>query len=180
MNEEQYSDLVAADARNNTTAKQYQLLRSDLERWKDELVHLMSKIDGQLTGKRAELYLQRRRLHATEAELVALNAELAERAARAGAEFTPLTTIDDSQWVQIKAEHEQWRVGSLRFKRALADRLAECKRLRRERNGAEGAEVIRLRRAIETHKSELITDNDAYSDADEDLWAVLDTITGPG
>lgn len=180
MNNEEFSSLVASDARNNASARQYQFLRSaeTLDRWRDELVRLMGTIDGQLTGKKAELFFQRRRLGATDEQLRQINAELVERS---GDDFVPVGALDEAGWVQIKAEHEQWRTGALRFKRALADRLAECRRLRREQAAekAKHDEVIRLRRAIETHKSELV-DTEEFGDIDQSLWSVLDTITEPG
>lgn len=161
VGEEEFEAAVNADVRGTTNADTKAALRQPdvLDRWHDTLLHLKRNVEAQLTSNRATLL-----------------ADQAE-ALRGG---------DTVRWVQIKAESEQWRQRSIRFKNGVEERLREAKRLRRalstetytakvldDRDRAI-ARCLTLADAIAAHKAAVLSSPDEPDDSiDDKLWSVL-------
>lgn len=166
MNPEEFNQLVSADVRwidpatasperpvkNNITDAQRQWLRQpeNLDEWYDELTRMLRKIDSQQSSRRAERYTKR-------------------------LQFEDMGPKGRRKWLEYVAAEEQWRSGSLRFKRGVEDRLVECKALKRQRTPIqktdEQIEIIRLRTAIAAHKQAF--DMEDASPEDRELWRTI-------
>jgi plasmid maintenance system antidote protein VapI len=156
---EEFEAAVNADVRGTASIDTQMALRQPecLDRWHDMLLHLKRNVEAQLTSNRASL--------------------LAEQAER-------LAAGDTIGWIKSKAESEQWRQRSIRFKNGVEERLREAKRLRngrgesmvtsitRDRDKAI-AKLVTLEEAISAHKAAVLADAEDPDTIDDRLWSVL-------
>jgi hypothetical protein len=157
---EEFEAAVNADIRGTANPDTKAALRQPevLDQWHDTLLHLKRNVEAQLTSNRATLL-------ADQADLLARG--------------------DTIGWIKAKAEAEQWRQRSVRFKNGEEERLREAKRMRRARDLGEWehrsiderdrafAKVATLRDAIAAHKAAVLADAEDPDSVDDRLWSVL-------
>lgn len=147
---EEFQDLVAQDVRHRLDDDRGQWLRSPgvIDDWYDALVALIRSVDLQFAGKKAEKEQKRIEL----------------------ADFP-------REWDEYIVSVASWKVKTIRFKQAIEERIAECRKLRRtavpkDLVSLDGVNL--LIHAIEEHKHRLDEDEEMLDDsADEELWDVL-------
>lgn len=100
-----------------------------------------------------------------EAQMISKRAELAVSYVQA------LDTGDMTNYLKERAVMLTWRQGACRFRNGLEDRIAEAKAI--QENNA--LSFMTLRQAIITHKEAILADPDDGTDADGELWKVLDS-----
>lgn len=104
---EEFTALVAKDVRNECSDTEMDKLESDLRGWKNELHHLMRDVDVQLAAQKA-------------------------RMSRKRAELMDPDKL--GEWLEFKANEDKWRVGAMRFKVSVEDRMLYVKTLMAEKN----------------------------------------------
>lgn len=155
-NSSEFADLVIADVKGelNNQPERQQELRStvNLDQWHDELLSLLRSIDFQLTSHRSNRIIKRNQM---------LNAD------------------NIQGWRKYEEESAKWRIGAVRFKRQIEERLTEVKALRRNLHNttlrdalAERDNMIEL---IRVHREQVNAeyDDETSADPDQELWKVL-------
>lgn len=102
-----FNNLVAKDVRGECTAGERAVLESNIREWLDELNILARDVEIQLAAQKA-------RMTAKQAELLEVGSAI--------------------EWLEYKAEEENWTVKSLRFKASVERSIREVKTLRAQTN----------------------------------------------
>lgn len=171
LTERDFYNIVDRDVRGRLESGLARKLRDPLviERWYQTLLRMKKTVEGTIAAKKAETRGQR-------IELDVFGSTTVD-----GVE----QSFDDPQLeiARIHSEFLKWKAGSIRFKVGVEERLTEVSWRRKlvvsqlilsvaqvERNEF-AAEVMRLRKAIEQHRSEI--DRDDATEQDEALWSII-------
>ena len=144
LHSEAFKSIVNNDIRGESDDETARSLRSPLvmERWYNSLVATKRSIETQFaTFKIERLQKQASSEKANDARI-----------------------YDD-----FMEEKNKWRVGALRFKSSVEEKIAEAKTFIRQ----ERTDVLAVRQAILDHKTRCINDPDHAEDWDEELWNSL-------
>lgn len=161
LSQEEFSEVVALDIRDNATKTQSKYLRTPeiADRWYQELLARKRSVEAQFSASRAERI--QKIIEAKDNKTVAVMIQPPR-------ENRP-ATYEDMTFDEYLAYSEKWRSGAIYFLSGIENRLAESKRFRISNA------VNKYASAIREHKESFTAeDEETWSAEDEKLWAVLE------